>query len=484
MGILLTIVLVAGACSSEPRSTTSNAGAAESQTAQESETEGGAETEALEQGEAGRARTAALKEAEAEGSFGIRGPIGSLAAAGWSGESLLSPTGNDWEPAIAADPNAPYVYVLTTRYGGAKACSACPSPSLILRVSSNGGQTFGAEQFICTCKNVHAQNDPQIAVASDGTVYAAWLNDYNPGVVVSKSTDHGHSWSTPLALKAKAFNFTDKPWLAISPSGHDVYVAWNKSDNYVSVSHDSGKTFSAPIKTNSDSRYYFAGGGVVRPGGSIVFGETSFTQSSTGPVRVLAIRSTDNGLTWQQVVVDTVQEQPACTSAGCPVDYYGPQAALASDPNGNLVILYAGATSAGGPQRMWARRSTDGGVTWSARVDITGAPAGTNAVFPAVVSPKNGDVRAWFMDDRNGAPSWNTWYTTSNDGGATWTAPVRISDATTGPGLPGYVNSGGFNQPYGDYGEIAVTNQGKTIATWGEGFSYEGPGGTWINRTP
>ena len=32
-----------------------------------------------------------------------------------------------------------------------------------------------------------------------------------------------------------------------------------------------------------------------------------------------------------------------------------------------------------------------------------------------------------------------------------------------------------------DYGEIAVTNGGKTIAVWGEGFSWLGPGGVWIN---
>jgi hypothetical protein len=29
--------------------------------------------------------------------------------------------------------------------------------------------------------------------------------------------------------------------------------------------------------------------------------------------------------------------------------------------------------------------------------------------------------------------------------------------------------------------EIDVTSAGKTIATWGEGFSYTGPGGTWFN---
>ena len=39
----------------------------------------------------------------------------------------------------------------------------------------------------------------------------------------------------------------------------------------------------------------------------------------------------------------------------------------------------------------------------------------------------------------------------------------------------------GFLEFYGDYGEIAVMSNGKTIATWAEGFSWLGPGGTWFN---
>jgi hypothetical protein len=45
----------------------------------------------------------------------------------------------------------------------------------------------------------------------------------------------------------------------------------------------------------------------------------------------------------------------------------------------------------------------------------------------------------------------------------------------------GYVGPNGFAEVYGDYGEIDVTSAGKTFATWGEGFSYTGPGGTWFN---
>ena len=40
----------------------------------------------------------------------------------------------------------------------------------------------------------------------------------------------------------------------------------------------------------------------------------------------------------------------------------------------------------------------------------------------------------------------------------------------------------GFLEFYGDYGEIAITSEGKTIGVWAEAFSYNGPGGVWFNR--
>jgi hypothetical protein len=61
---------------------------------------------------------------------------------------------------------------------------------------------------------------------------------------------------------------------------------------------------------------------------------------------------------------------------------------------------------------------------------------------------------------------WNVFYRSSADGGGTWSSPVRISDAP--PGSTAYHHATGFDEIYGDYGEIAVTNNGKTFATWGE----------------
>jgi Neuraminidase (sialidase) len=140
-------------------------------------------------------------------------------------------------------------------------------------------------------------------------------------------------------------------------------------------------------------------------------------------------------------------------------------------------MLYDGATTAGGPQTIWSKRSTDGGATWSARTALS--TAGVFSSFPAMESRGAGDVRAFYMQQDGGPDAWNVWYRASTDGGITWSAAVKISDATSGTA---YKSAAGFREPYGDYGEAAITNGGKFIGVWGEGDSYTGPGGAWINR--
>jgi hypothetical protein len=56
---------------------------------------------------------------------------------------------------------------------------------------------------------------------------------------------------------------------------------------------------------------------------------------------------------------------------------------------------------------------------------------------------------------------------------------VKISDATSGAG---YKSAAGYLEICGDYGEIAIASTRKTIALWGDGFSWTGPGGSWFNR--
>jgi hypothetical protein len=124
---------------------------------------------------------------------------------------------------------------------------------------------------------------------------------------------------------------------------------------------------------------------------------------------------------------------------------------------------------------VYARSSTDGGQTWGDAMRLS--PVDVNAAFAAAAGRGNGDVRVYLADQRTGR--WNVWYRSTKDLGETWTSAERISDATSGTD---YKNAKGFLEFYGDYGELAITGSGKTVAVWGEGPSYLGPGGVWFNR--
>src|SRR4051794_28494985 len=142
------------------------------------------------------------------------------AAGGFSTEALWS-AGNDWEPSVAAAPGSSYVYEATTRYG-TKSCAGMKH-CIVVRSSANSGSSWSGDTVMCaTCQGVQAQNDPVLKVATDGRVYAVWRNDWD--VMFARSADQGATWTAPVALRTgTGLKFTDKPWLAISPSGQDVY---------------------------------------------------------------------------------------------------------------------------------------------------------------------------------------------------------------------------------------------------------------------
>jgi hypothetical protein len=480
---LVSIALAAGACTSggsarkstEPTQNVARAG---------SEQVPGNNGEAQEEGEALQERIDAFVEAKANGTAGVAEPVTSSPATGWTGEHVVDAATDDWEPAIAADPNGPYVYLLITRIGEPKPCPGnCPSAFMGLQRSADGGKTWGKVTPLCACKGSW-QYDPMIEVVPDtGDVYAAYLNGFN--TVFLKSTDHGKTWSAPVRTYGNV-SWTDKPALAMSDDGRDVYISFNGptgGDPFVAQSHDFGKTWTQ-TKLVDSKRYYFAFDADVLHDGTILFAESSIDYSgpATSPVGVVkhvAFISHDRGKHWSQVVVDTVDVGEPCTSAGCGPDFYIGHEGMSADNQGHLVYLYDGATTEFGPQQIYARTSGDEGATWSSRTALS--VAGENATTPAVEQIRNGDARAWYMQTGNGdAPdSWNVWYRSSNDGGTTWSAPVKLSDATSGAG---YKSADGFDEVYGDYGEICITSAGKAIAAWGEGFSWTGPGGVWVNR--
>lgn len=385
--------------------------------------------------------------------------------------------GDQWEPAIAAD-RFGHVYVLAPQYGGVPGCPACPSPTMILQVSADGGHTFGPPAQIAPPGS--GQWDPQVVVDPiDGrTVYAAWLQNGKSDTVVARSNDFGQTWSVVVADSTNAG--TDKPILVVR--GQDVYVAFNHSQKaWVSVSHDGGQTFTqTQIDKNGKLGWALVGGGTVTPGGSVHYGWAGYERNggATGNVNLFLSSSTDGGATWTTRVVDISAAPPDCSAYSCGWAYLGAQLTLASDAAGTLYALWNANGTPQAPNRVYFATSTDDGVTWSARTEVSTAPAGSAHAFPAIVAGAAGDVRIGWMDSRAGT-LWNTYYRESTNGGATWSAERDLSTFVTGYS---YILPDGFGYPYGDYWELDIDGNGRTHAVWGEGLNYDSPGSIWYAR--
>ncbi len=474
LAVLLSLMLFAAACTGSDPSTPGSARAGEP-------VDEGLAEELEEQAEKTEKRLEALEEAREAGTLGVTEPIERHPAPGWAGERVVHRTGDDWEPAIAADPNRPFVYLLHNRYGGKDACANdCPDPAMILHVSRDGGRTWKPERYLCVCRGWNAQYDPLIEVVPETSdVVAVWMNQFK--IHFSRSTDHGRTWSKAVFVHPDV-RWGDKPNFTVSPDGQDVYIHFNGpsgGDAYVAVSHDGGVTWSTSKITETD-RYYFSYGTAVLPTGRVVLTQVSFSYTGPGGAaegvqQVHVFTSDDDGATWSELVLEELELGVECVSEGCYDDYYDSGPALAADENGDLVIVYNGASAPFGPQTVFARSSTDGGTTWSDAVTLS--KPGVNSAFPAAVGDGDDGARVWYMVQRSG--KWQVVYRTTGDLGLTWGPRERLSDAVSGTA---YKHRHGFNEVYGDYGEIAITSEGNTVATWGEGTSYVGPGGVWFNR--
>ena len=392
--------------------------------------------------------------------------------------------GDQWEPAMAADAHG-HVYVLYPQYGVVPNCPACTAPTIALLISDDNGATWQASRALLPFPT--GQFDPQIVVdpVDRQTVYASWMQNNKRDVIVARSLDFGRNWSFSLAVSGR--QEADKPVLTVR--GTDVYIGFNHEERFfVAASHDAGQTFSVVnVNSNSQPGWSLAGGATVDPAGNVFFGWTEYArrEMQTRPVSVFVSRSMDGGRSWSTLLLDQSGAPPECEAESCQTAYLGPQIALASDAAGALYALWNGGVVNGGAESIYFSSSTTSGATWSARTSVSTARAGVEHAFPTVVAGVAGDVRIAWMDTRvkdrlhPNSSLWNTFYRSSTNGGATWSAETRLSRAV--PGYD-YILSGGFRFPFGDYFGLAIDNEGGTHAVWGEGRDYKSPGSIWYSR--
>jgi len=383
----------------------------------------------------------------------------------WNSEAIISApaSGNGWEPAIAADPSAPYVYAAWMQYSGAKIYIA-------LRVSADGGTTWGPSKRLV--QSNQGQYDIVLATTSNGAVYATYMQGNH--IQFIKSTNHGSTWSSPIQVSGGTW--ADKPWIATSATGADVYITWTTRGNLFAVSsHNSGSTWSGPLQvTNETGHYYYSNGGAVLPNGNAVMVGSEYPESgnatgATGAVPIVEFRTTNGGTSWSRTVVDTLNTGASYATSSVTT--------VAADANGTLALVYSGSNVVGANGHVYVRRSTDSGLSWGPATEITNSAGGADATSVAAAGTGNGQFTVTWMDARTGA--WNVWQRGSTDGGLTWSADTKVSNGVAG--AP-YKTSAGFGLPYGDYDAVAINSTGKTVAIMGEGDATQTNGDIWVNR--
>lgn len=391
-------------------------------------------------------------------------------------------TGDQWEPAMAADGHG-HIYILFPQYGAVSDCPDCTTPMMALLVSNDNGVSWEAPRPMVT--SPAGQFDAQIKVdpVDRQTLYASWLQGKHD-VMVARSQDSGRSWYLAIAEHSPEV-IIDKPVLAVR--GPNIYVSFNHDQTLaVAVSHDYAQTFSATVlNPGAEPGWSLAAGAVVDPAGNVYFSWTAYPRTDllTRSVEVFISRSGDGGRTWSTTPMDISSAAPDCSSRFCSGGFLASQMALASDDAGVIYALWNSGSAAGGPERIYFSSSTNQGESWSPKADVTNAAAGVEHCFPAISAGTAGDVRIAWMDtrevDAQNHPLWNTFYRASTNGGATWSAESQLSGPVRGYD---YILPGGFLFPFGNLFSIAIDSLENTHVVWGEGRNYQSPGSIWYVR--
>ncbi len=401
-----------------------------------------------------------------------------LAVAGFASQRRVGDaTGDQWEPAMAADGHG-HVYILFPQYGPVANCPACTVPTMLLLVSDDNGNSWHTAHTLLT--SIWGQFDAQIKVdpVDRQTLYASWMQGRHD-ILVARSQDFGRTWYFAVAEHSPEV-LIDKPVLAVR--GANIYVSFNHDQTLsVAASHDYAQNFSSTVlNPGAGPGWSLAAGATVDPLGNVYFSWTSYPRTNllTQPVELFISQSINGGRSWNTTSMDVSSAAPGCAAQACSAGFLASQMAMTSDDGGSVYALWNSGSAAGGPQRIYFSSSTTAGATWSAKTDVSKANDGVEHCFPAVTAGAPGDVRIAWMDTRN-SPLWNVFERSSTNGGATWSGETQLSGPARGYD---YIVPDGFLFPFGNLFSIAIDNLDNTHAVWGEGRNYKSPGSIWYTR--
>jgi hypothetical protein len=385
--------------------------------------------------------------------------------------------------------------------------------------STDGGLTWGQTVVPgitkCSGGKFDRASDPWVSFGADGSLYGIWLVfdvfDTDNGILVSRSTNGGQTWSAPITVNEDLTNGDDKQSITADPNHANlVYAAWDRflsppnlhaNDNgrfharsyvqqaFFSRTTDGGATWETPrVLYNPGTQAGTIGSIIsVLPNDTLVDGLVVFAnhKAKLQGASVAVVRSFDQGVSWEKKATIVA---PLDTSFPGPFDPDHPSQAIRSgglpafavDPStGAVYAVWEDDVTTPGIDEIRFSESTDGGSTWSAPIKInqtpTSVPAGDQQAFtPEVEVAADGTVGVTYYDFRNNDPATpaletDTWFTRSTDGGATW-SEERVTptsfDMRTAPVARGFFTGDyeGLTALGGDFWSLVSESRGSTDA--------------------
>jgi hypothetical protein len=326
----------------------------------------------------------------------------------------------------------------------------------------------------------------------DNLVYVARY-DYTPGTPGGTSTpnsaanppnftsagttvvDRGAVGFAVPGVIGFAGTFTDKEWMetdqsSTGPCSGNVYVAHTNfhgasgnSPIMFSSSSDGGATFSQPktISTGGSSGTPYNQGAdiAVGPDGAIYVAYAAFQGGGNGFNGIAIVKSTDCGRKWSQPVFVGAINDPQAPGVVFRTPAFAFVSADDTDPN----VVYVAYQSLSGDYDIYVQRSTDGGATWGAPVQVNEDPGARHQIFPTI-DVSNGVLHVAWYDFRNSTTAGNealdVYYTFPTAAGyPTFNTDTRVTDVSHNGNCLTF--GGGTAAFHGDYNELDARFDGS-----------------------
>ncbi|HVR07229.1 MAG TPA: Ig-like domain-containing protein [Thermoanaerobaculia bacterium] len=340
--------------------------------------------------------------------------------------------------------------------------------------SSNGGVTWGQTSLPLVSGDAF-MSDPTVDWTSDGTAWSMTIGIDSSQTVLTmrsyKSTNGGATWTFDNTFSGSLTN-NDKEMLwvdhsATSPFKDNIYVIWHAGNPAVVARRTGpGGSWQTPIQISGSETTGTGIGGDIKTNAN---GDVFAFYPDTGSQGLYVVKSTNGGVSFSSPT--RIATSFGSFQFAVPADasrqllIYTTGAAYRTSSLNNVYVAWddlsgdSGCTSGGGPgtnasstckSRIFFSRSTDGGTTWSAPVKINNQSGLNDQFFPWLVADDtNGKLAITYYDtvgDSTRATT-NVYYQSSIDNGQTWSAPFKVTTASTNETTAG-ADSG--NQ-YGDY---------------------------------